>query len=94
MGGRLGLIRSVLEFGLENLDDSLVLGSLLVALLLLLLQEVVFFPGLSERILHHLGLLLIRLQLLRDGNLLLVGDSLLCTLQALVQALHEIRSLD
>ena len=77
MSSCLRFVRFVLKFSLENLDDCLVLGGLLVTLLLLLLQEVVFLPGLSELGLNHLDLLLVRLQLLRDGNLLLVGDSLL-----------------
>ena len=80
MSSCLRLIRSVLKFRLENLDDGLVLGGLLVALLLLLLKEVVLFPGLGELVLNHRGLLLVRLELLRDGNLLLVGDSLQRTL--------------
>ena len=51
--------------------------SLLVTLLLLLLQEVVLLPSLGELILDYLDLLLVCLQLLRDGNLFLIGDPLL-----------------
>ena len=74
------LVFLLLEFALQNLDDCLELGSLLITLLCLILQQVVFLPDLSELILKHLDLFLVCIQLLHDGHLLFVGNARLSSL--------------